>query len=416
MKQFTITETTAHSYYDESDKPAFKMPCGHLQIKTVTRHGYTDKNDKWHNYRKPKTITLTKQDLINEHCNDCLECKIVEGHAHRKHGTQQQVANLFGLGIDNMQSKATERDYSGKSKPAKNFYSEDGILWHYQTVEAVRTHKGVVISNRECWERGFARCSKPRNVSVRLDLTTISNFSIERRNIEILDTQDEHDATLFRSGDRYFVNASDDRQRYVAELIRPCTTLKEAYESMKPRSVIVAEMLHLEVKRQGELFFIPVNTRYVKVFGKPKITDLRKRTKSECVHVYFQCRKCGLKHQASTYEETEKTVVHPRFSLGIPKNITDEQANCKGSYEDMEKRLRLAFKYSMYPNIIVRDSEGRPLETRHHATRIGYMGNYTVVKGVMRHLEHTSLNLGSQWHVIVKNTVKRAVSVGRGAD
>jgi len=48
-----------------------------------------------------------------------------------------------------------------------------GVLRHYRTIEAVRTLNGLVISNKQCWARGFAHCTKPSGVNHRLPLSTI---------------------------------------------------------------------------------------------------------------------------------------------------------------------------------------------------------------------------------------------------
>jgi hypothetical protein len=47
---------------------------------------------------------------------------------------------------------------------------------------------------------------------------------------------------------------------FLVKLTKPVTTIKQAYESLKPDDVVKAETQGLKVKRQGEWFFIPADT------------------------------------------------------------------------------------------------------------------------------------------------------------
>lgn len=44
---------------------------------------------------------------------------------------------------------------------------------------------------------------------------------------------------------------------FFVQLTKPCKTIEQAYYSLKPKQVIAAEKAKLDVKRQGEWFFIP---------------------------------------------------------------------------------------------------------------------------------------------------------------
>jgi hypothetical protein len=169
---------------------------------------------------------------------------------------QQNVADLFGLGID------------GKRTASDNFSSENGVLMHYRTIEAIRLADGTVIKNRECWSRGFAHCSTPsHNVKCYMNLTSIAN-AIGRFNlseIKIIEDDDDSNSIVFSHEDRYFLDGGS----FVVELMEPCQSVKEAYESMKPITVKKAELEGLEVKRQGEIFFIPIEDKII-------VTNIRK--------------------------------------------------------------------------------------------------------------------------------------------
>ena len=56
---------------------------------------------------------------------------------------------------------------------------------------------------------------------------------------------------------RYFLCSMDEREYFIAELPRACKTVKAAFEMLKPLKVRKAEQSGINVKRQGEWFFLP---------------------------------------------------------------------------------------------------------------------------------------------------------------
>lgn len=81
---------------------------------------------------------------------------------------QDEIADLFCQGIDN------------KRSPKGNLYSENGVLTHYSTIEAIRSSdEKYIIENSECWSSGFAKCPRfPRyenkeKIFINLPLTYI---------------------------------------------------------------------------------------------------------------------------------------------------------------------------------------------------------------------------------------------------
>lgn len=131
------------------------------------------------------------------------------------------------------------------------------------------------------------------------------------------------------------------------------TTVEEALESLKPEAVKVAEQAGREVKRQGDIFAIPM----------PSLTLSKLRTDGG---VYAR----------------------------LPKGYT--QANAMdGETADVPYLL----------------------DTNHGASEVVTVGGATYARGTMRHLpawrrpDHARLTLGKQWHLIVKNTVP--VGAGR---
>ena len=88
--------------------------------------------------------------------------------------------------------------------------------------------------------------------------------------------------------DRYFIGAWDEQERwgrcyFVTELVRPVTSYADALEALKPAEVLKAEADGIEVRRQGDLFFIKT-IQLAK--GKANAKALM-----------------GLRHIASRYEE-----------------------------------------------------------------------------------------------------------------
>jgi hypothetical protein len=63
--------------------------------------------------------------------------------------SQAEVVDRFLKGLDGR---------SGTGNLLSKIYDGVRILQHYRVVEAVRGFEGVVVSNTECWNRGFSSC------------------------------------------------------------------------------------------------------------------------------------------------------------------------------------------------------------------------------------------------------------------
>jgi len=446
----------------EKTVEGFYSPCGVFFKKVIETYEYPNGMDGLPDYsakRIENEITRTKESIISEHCDSCIECKIISGFSHANVMSQDSVANLFGLGID------------GKRSSSANFESDDGILMHYRTVQAIRLKDGTVILNNECWAGGFAHCSHPRNTKFRLDLSSIAIILNGRRellNIEILenDSTDASLGTLFKyksndfdSKERFFLNAEnkDGRGRFVVELIKPCKTLIEAYESMKPKEVVNAESQGIEVKRQGELFFIPLpnnnktlnlkpnNNKTLK--GKDKATsilikNIQKREKHKTTIFYGECSKCGIKTKPTEDKTDWNLKQHPRFRFfGNALLRSHKNEKIQAAIECAEKhhgnsdsfmvvKSRIGNKFTPDPIINLNIFEQKPRakdlihfeRTRadrsadhHSATQLGILDKTQVVaKGTVRHTngDHVKLALGDTWHIVMHNLVVRALSSG----
>lgn len=110
----------------------------------------------------------------------------------KSYGTQQEVAEAWADGaypthntdIDGAHlytgSPGGGRLGSSVDGPRTNFHGVQhrdgtGVLWHYNTREAIRTANGLIIRNHECWSAGFAHCSPPRDSDTTLPLSAIEH-------------------------------------------------------------------------------------------------------------------------------------------------------------------------------------------------------------------------------------------------
>lgn len=65
---------------------------------------------------------------------------------------------------------------------------------------------------------------------------------------------------------------------FLTELPKPCETVKEAYELLKPKEIILAEKKGIKVIRQGEWFFIPTKIKPYKGEISNEIKELANKT------------------------------------------------------------------------------------------------------------------------------------------
>lgn len=84
-------------------------------------------------------------------------------------------------------------------------------------------------------------------------------------------------ASLFEVDGRLFLFDIDQREikhkifnAFLVELTNPSRTIADAYQSLKPQAVIDAEAKGLEVRRQGEWFFIPVKGEFEVNMHRPQ--------------------------------------------------------------------------------------------------------------------------------------------------
>lgn len=98
------------------------------------------------------------------------------------YNSQQEVADAWAEGAFPVKNynpengdKAVELDCSANFRGVQQADGH-GQLYHYRTLEAIRTRNGLIINNQQCWSRGFAHCSTPRNVDHALPVDAIRNM------------------------------------------------------------------------------------------------------------------------------------------------------------------------------------------------------------------------------------------------
>jgi hypothetical protein len=150
------------------------------------------------------------------------------------------------------------------------------------------------------------------------------------------------------------------------------TTYDEALDALKPGAVKLAEQMQREVKRQGDIFAIPM----------PGLT-LRQLKERGGVHIrkpHLVLEGSMLKYASAPDDDVRRYVQHLRAH---------------------GKEVRVSW------------SGPRPtlLGTNHEATEIVRIGRELYARGTMRHVpqnrrpDHKMLSLGNDWHLVVKNTV-----------
>jgi len=205
--------------------------------------------------------------------NNCKACRILNNESKASIMNQDQVASLFVHGIDN------------KKSGNGNLYSQDGVLIHYSTVEAIRQTEDdgsfTVISNTQCWSAGFAKCPNFKS-KYNLPLTTLREITRDHDNngnllefkIEMIE-YGGWDNALVKICDNYYLVGRDEGQGFITKLVRSATSIKDALESMKPIEVIEAQKKKQKVIRQGDLFFVPTKEKF-KEYDKQHFIKLEK--------------------------------------------------------------------------------------------------------------------------------------------
>ena len=169
-------------------------------------------------------------------------------------------------------------------------------------------------------------------------------------------------AVLFEYRGTCWLSSLDANERrphyFLCELPKIVSTIEAAHESLKPEVVKRAESLGMKVKRQGDVFFIPLPHKLTAELPIPTF---------------------------------KKEPVSRDYDPAAPTN------------EYAARRFRLeGLRYYE--------------DSRHIASQLRARCLDTFVRGVIRHPEHRTLSLGKVWHLVVKNLAGRAFSAAGAVD
>ena len=126
-------------------------------------------------------------------------------------GTQREVASWWENGhIDPHRTSGQKCLLQSRTGNFRGYQRPDGsgLLKHYQHIEAIRTRSGMILSDKECYAKGFAMCTKP-TYAYSLPLTTIqANIRNEDFDIyDIVDVEEHENGSIvtFENGETYVV-------------------------------------------------------------------------------------------------------------------------------------------------------------------------------------------------------------------
>jgi hypothetical protein len=390
-----------------------------------TRIDYQFKCGKKFNGSHNSDYTL--ESATKEHITsfDCKICRYLIRGSKATIMRQDEVTRFFEMGID------------GKKTATNNLSSEDGILLHYSTMEEIRLNnvdgkvinldniknftkdsstksvnkellklavdkpKFILISNSQCWSEGYASCPRTMGV-ISLPLTTLdsivpSGYSVKE--IEILDYISS-DENLVKIGNDYYLAGRDD-QDFLVKLIKPVNNIKEAYETLKPIEVNMAEKQKLQVLRQGDLFFIPTKVTFTNYDKTHFVPDWNK--------ISYQDREDFKQQLALEMPTRFGNVSTEGIGLNIIKQVLDNENDASEKIKDqlIDKysftRLQELAKMIVNKNKMLKRCQ--IFDTNHNAQNLAKENDSVFVKGSIIHAnrEHNKMVLNS-WHKVLRNT------------
>jgi hypothetical protein len=373
----------------------------------------------------------SEESLIESHLETCQACKILTGKSKQKTGFRQdELASLFTKGIFD-KSTGTKNLISEGLEGSKNA----GTLTHYSTIEAIRLDNGTVIRNSQCWSSGFASCPRFHS-DMSLPLTTLDGIAgIDLFDIEVIEKSEHwNNNVVFKVGDKFMLFGHDEFRPFLAQLPRPVSSLKDAEESLKPDLVKQCK----DVKRQGDLFFIPLSVTDSEL--KAKKISIEKQTKVKFCKLSFNyihemtdneeikdqhrdysnkmddiSRK--LNKQDSIWNEEKGKWDHKPM---IPSE-SKEGKELHAEYDKLNKEVRQIINKLIKEqkptietrNIQIYDTNHRPFRK---AKYFMLTKDNEIVKGKIKHMnrQHSTLDLGETWHLVVKNLAVRTWQITAG--
>jgi len=251
-----------------------------------------------------------------------------------------------------------------------------------------------------------------------------------------LKTRQEHQlgSTLFRRGKRYFLSSTDPDARwrrgyFLVELPRAVTTIKEAYDSLKPINEDILD--GQPCLRQGEFFLIPKPDIQTK-----DLEPIEKRQKWLYQIIESPCYNPDAYIRANQWHKRyyENNWFRERWSAAWNKSWPTgaQYENNNDAWKELYKRIHvdndgqllIGGAVHRVPNPLKGESgdvaklfESRDHRNPHKATAIrkDKEGNI-YIRGTLRHRDHNTIKMGKVWHRVLVNRAKRSWSVSGNVD
>lgn len=303
------------------------------------------------------TKTIEKY-LTNEGCVE----EYVRGNADEGYAQGEHNSNVFFIG-DTIYSYGT----------------------HFPM--AIRLSGGMYLVNADTYSpttskhQCYVRRNIPKTRQILIPFSSLRNAGIPYKEVEVLDAEGDREvftgmyvdretgetkeryqhlmgATLFTYNNRYFLSGIDETAKdlwkgfFLTELVSPVLYVCEAYDALKPLAVQFAENKQMDVKRQGEFFFIKVEEETV-------LQKLKAAEKSgEVMSKVHLAHEKGDKNRSAGFEFSQSRHVVTKYV------IIDGTAYAKGTCRHKagdHKMLKLDGWHGVFENVQVQSwsSDGR---------------------------------------------------------
>ena len=187
---------------------------------------------------------------------NCYVCRIINGSKRLTGLRQYDVSKIFSLD-KNIKLPFDRSRYESSSI---RISSDNKTLYHYSTIQAIRTDNDKIIKNTDCWGSGYSYCPDCYT-NYRLPLTTISRVGLNIYKIKPIITKDDskyYHESIFQIGKKYYLINKAYRDYYLYELMEKPESIQNAIDNTIP----IECRNNKKVLRQKNLFFIPTNKRF----------------------------------------------------------------------------------------------------------------------------------------------------------
>ena len=230
---------------------------------------------------------------------------------------------------------------------------------------------------------------------------------------------------LLKKEDDTFLCALDEGSYFVAQLSEPAQTVEQAFESLKPEAVKQAMSKGLDVKRQGEWFFIPtglddqtladslgITKTSVRNIARQKSlpsTDNRVHSHRAVIFINepeilsLQKKRKQLEHKLEVLPENTNS----RFLGQITSEFDMDPQEARKLYPEKYNEIASDFRKTFHEQRLKHLSE---IHTIDETLTTLYNSGPVMARGTVYHSgrEHRSLKLGAEWHLVYQNTEIRS--------